>query len=52
MIARSILQTPQGQLFLTYPKKIAEELGIKKGDLVECKLEDGKMIVTKIGGKD
>ena len=43
--------TENGQI--TIPKKIRDELGLKKGDLVEAERKDNQILITpkKLGGK-
>lgn len=38
---------------ITIPKKIRDELGLKKGDLVEAEQKDNQILITpkKLGGK-
>jgi AbrB family looped-hinge helix DNA binding protein len=41
--------TSKGQV--TIPKKVRDYLGIRKGTIVEFRLEDGKVVLTRAGAK-
>jgi hypothetical protein len=44
----------RGELSLTliFPIKVATELGIGNSDLLECAIEDGRLIITKMDQKN
>ncbi|MCJ2540806.1 MAG: AbrB/MazE/SpoVT family DNA-binding domain-containing protein [Candidatus Thermoplasmatota archaeon] len=43
-----VQQHPTGQLTITFPRVLAQALGIGKGDLMEWLLEDGKLVVVPV----
>jgi len=43
-----VQQHPTGQLTITFPRVLAQAMGIGKGDLMEWLLEDGKLVVKKV----
>ena len=43
-----VQQLPNGQLLITFPRVLAQAMGIGKGDLMEWLLEDGKLVVKKV----
>ena len=42
-----VQQLPQGQLIITFPRVLAGALRIKKGDVMEWVLEDGKLLLVR-----
>ena len=43
-----VQQHPTGQLTITFPRVLAQALRIKKGDLMEWVLEDGRLLVVPV----
>lgn len=39
-------------IIVNIPKKLAQELNIVKGTYIDCKIEDNKLIMTKMGVDD
>ncbi len=42
-----VQQHPQGMLFVSIPRALAQALGIAKGETLEWKLEDGELILKR-----
>ena len=42
-----VQQHPTGQLTVTLPRVLAQALRIKKGDVLEWLLEDGKLVLAR-----
>ena len=42
-----VQQHPTGQLTVTIPRALAQALGIRKGDVMEWTLEDGKLLLIR-----
>jgi antitoxin component of MazEF toxin-antitoxin module len=42
-----VQQHPTGQLTVTLPRALAQALSIRKGDVMEWTLEDGKLLLIK-----
>ena len=43
-----VQQYPNGQLIITFPRVLAGAMRIKKGDLMEWVLEDGRLLVIPV----
>lgn len=46
----TITQSKHGQYFLTFPKAIAEAMGVTKGDQIRFIIVKGYIVLEKIGG--
>jgi hypothetical protein len=42
--------TGERSLTLVFPKQVATELGIERGDFMECRIDGGKLIVERMKG--
>ena len=43
-----VQQHPTGQLTITFPRVLAQALGIGKGDVMEWLLEDGRIVLVRV----
>ena len=43
-----VQQHPTGQLTITLPRVLAQAMRIRKGDLMEWVLEDGRLLVNPV----
>jgi antitoxin component of MazEF toxin-antitoxin module len=44
-----VQQHPSGQLTISLPRALAQALQIRKGDVMEWRLEDGRLLLMRAG---
>ena len=47
MIQNKVMQIPNKQFVVTFPKQLADMIGLKKGDNIEWVLEKGEIIIRR-----